>query len=247
MLHSLHLDTPCFTSICGDALVTGSSAARRMAKPGGRRAGGPGLNFSSGGDGTLGDFGVGPRELLCRRRFGELSPLGDEDRRGEGDGVPGDPGSDGAHTICSGVVDLILFSFSCSSAVTDSGDRLTLRSSGVCPPSLEFSRCLFADFRTSAAFPSVGRFGSAWLKGWNVPFGRRKQGVSGSGRVVPGSVLALRSSPIGRIRIGVVGNASAYPPPAGGVGPGEGGADPDVTELPLVAVGVFLTTCLVLQ
>lgn len=246
MLHSLHFDTPCLTRTCGDAAVIGNSAARRIARPGGKRAGGPGLNFSSGGDGALGGFGVGPRELLRRRLFGELSSIGDEDRRGEGDGVPGDPGRDGAHTICSGVVDLILFSFSCSSAVTDSGVRLILRSSGVCPPSLEFSLGLFADFRTSAAFPSVGKFGSA-LKGWKVPLGSRKHGVSGSGRVVPGSVLAFRNSPIGRIRIGVVGNASAYPPPVGGVGPGDGGAEPEVTELPLVAVGVFLTTCLVLQ
>lgn len=208
MLHSLHLDTPCFTRTCGKPAFTGKSVPSRMARPGGRRVGGPGLNLSSCGDGRLGGFGVGPRELLRRRRLGELSPIGDEDRRGDGDGVPGDPGSDGAQTICSGVVDLILFSFSCSSVVTDSGVRLMLRSNGVCPPSLEFSLGLFADFRTSAAFPSVGKFGSA-AKGWNVPLGSKKHGLSGSGRVVPGSVLALRNSPIGRIRIGVVGSASA--------------------------------------
>lgn len=151
-----------------------------------------GVNFSSGGEGALGGFGVGPREL-CRRLFsGGGSPHG-EDERLEGDGVPGDPGNEGAHTICSGVVDRILFSFSCSSVVTDSGDRRTLRSSGVAP-SLEGSRGLLADFRTSVSFPSVVIFGNARLRGWNVPFGNKKHGVSGSGKVVPGSVLALLSN-----------------------------------------------------
>lgn len=149
-----------------------------------------GVNFSSGGEGTLGGFGVGPLEFR-RLLFGELSPLGDEDRR-DGDGVPGDPGSEGAHTICSGVVERILFSFSCSSVVADSGERRTLRSRGVAP-SLEGSLGLFADFRTSVSLPSEFIFGNARLSGWNVPFGNKKHGVSGSGRVVPGSVLALRN------------------------------------------------------
>jgi hypothetical protein len=166
-----------------------------------------GLNFSSGGEGTLGGFGVGPLELR-RRLFGELSALGDEDLR-EGDGVPGEPGSEGAHTICSGVVDRILFSFSCSSVVTDSGERRTLKSSGVAP-SLCDSRGLLADFRTSVSFPSEFIFGKARLSGWNVPFGNKKHGVSGSGRVVPGSVLALRNNEYGTMRIGLVGSASAY-------------------------------------
>lgn len=91
--------------------MTGSSEARRSARAGGSIAGGTtGVNFSSGGEGTLGGLGVGPLEFL-RRRFGELSALGDEDRL-EGDGVPGDPGRDGAHTICSGVADRSRFSFS---------------------------------------------------------------------------------------------------------------------------------------
>lgn len=92
--------------------MTGSSDARRNAKAGCNIVAGIiGVNFSSGGEGMLGGFGVGPLELR-RLRFGELSPLGDEDRLGDGDRVPGDPGKDGAQTICSGVADLILFSFS---------------------------------------------------------------------------------------------------------------------------------------
>lgn len=104
------------------------------------------MNFSSGVDGMLGGFGVGPLEFRLRR-FGELSTLGDEDRL-VGDGVVGDPGKDGAQTICSGVVDRSLFSFSCSSVVADSGVRRTLRSSGV----VDGSRGGFADFNTSSAF-----------------------------------------------------------------------------------------------
>lgn len=118
-----------------------------MAKAGGMIGGG-----TDGGDGTLGGFGVGPLEFR-RRLFGELSPPGDKERR-EGDGVPGEPGSDGAQTICSGVVERILFSFSCSSTTTDSGERRTLRSRGVVP-SLEESRARFADFKTSGVLGSV--------------------------------------------------------------------------------------------
>lgn len=149
------------------------------------------MNFSSGGEGTLGGFGVGPREFR-RRRLGELSALGDEDLR-DGDGVPGDPGREGAHTICSGVAERILFSFSCSSVTTDSGDRRTLRSRGVAP-SLDGSRGLFADFKTSGSFPSAFMLDNARLIGWKVPFGNKKHGVSGSGSVAPGRVLALRNS-----------------------------------------------------
>lgn len=246
MLHSLHFDTPCLTKTWGDAAATGSSEASRNANAGGSNTGGiTAVNFSSGGDGTLGGFGVGPPLEFRLRRFGELSPLGDEDRL-DGDGVPGDPGSDGAHTICSGVVERNLFSFSCSSVVTDSGVRLTLRSSGVAP-SLDGSRGRFADFKTSESFPSEFIFGNALLRGWNVPFGRRKHGVSGSGKLAPGRVLALRIREYGTMRIGFVGNASAYCVWAGGVAPGDGGADPEVAEPPLAVAKTCLTTCLVLQ
>lgn len=200
--------------------------------------------LSSDGEGTLGGFGVGSLEFFLRR-FGELSPLGDDDRL-EGDGVAGEAGKDGAHTICSGVVERILFSFSCSSVVTDSGVRRTLRSKGVAP-SLDGSRGLFADFKTSGSFTSVFTFGNARLIGWNVPFGNQKHGVSGSGNVAPGRVLALLKSEYGTISIGLVGNANAYWFWAGGVAPGEVGADPDVVE-PARAVGkTCLTICLVLQ
>lgn len=139
--------------------MTGSSEASRSAKAGGIIGEGTiGENLSSGGDGTIGGLGVGPLELR-RRRLGELSILGEEDRR-EGDGVPGDPGNDGAQTICSGVAERILFSFSCSSVVKDSGVRRTLRSSGVAP-SRDASRGRFADFKTSVPFPSVFKFGNA--------------------------------------------------------------------------------------
>lgn len=228
--------------------MTGSSDAKRNAKAGGKIAGGTiGANFSSGGDGTLGGLGVGPLEFN-RRRFGELSALGEEDRR-EGDGVPGDPGREGAQTICSGVVERILFSFSCSSVTTDSGDRRTLRSSGVTPPSLDGSRGRLADFNTSVSFPSELIFDNARLIGWNVPFGNRKHGVSGSGSVAPGRVLAPRSNEYGTMRIGFVGNASAYWFwfCAGGVAPGDGGADPEVAEPPRAAAKACFTTCLVLQ
>lgn len=110
----------------------------------------------------LGGFGVGPLELR-RLRLGELSPLGEEDRL-DGDGVPGDPGNEGAQTICSGVVERILFSFSCSSVVTDSGVRRTLRSNGVVP-SRDGSRGLFADFKTSGSFTSVFKLCNALLIG----------------------------------------------------------------------------------
>lgn len=43
-----------------------------------------------------------------------------------------------------------------------------------------------------------------------MPFGSKKHGVSGSGNVVPGNVLALRSIEYGTMRIGLVGNARAY-------------------------------------
>lgn len=144
-------------------MVTGSSDARRSARAGGIIAGGTiGANFSSGGDGTLGGLGVGPLEFNLRR-FGELSALGDEDRL-DGDGVAGEPGNEGAHTICSGVVDRSLFSFSCSSVTTDSGDRRTLRSKGVAP-SLGGSRVRLADFKTSVSFPSAFMFDNALLIG----------------------------------------------------------------------------------
>lgn len=166
-----------------------------------------GVNFSSGGEGIHGGFGVGPLELR-RRRLGELSPLGEEDLL-EGDGVPGEPGNDGAQTICSGVVERILFSFSCSSVVTDSGVRRTLRSKGVAP-SRDGSRGLLADFKTSGSLTSVLIFGNARLIGWRVPFGNKKQGVSGSGNVAPGSLLAPCNIEYGTIRIGFVGRARAY-------------------------------------
>lgn len=163
ILHSLHFDTPCLTSTCGDAVETGISVASRNAKAGGNIGGGmTGVNFSSGGEGTLGGLEVGPLELR-RRRFGELSALGEEDLL-EGEGVAGEPGKEGAHTICSGVVERILFSFSCSSVVTDSGVRRTLRSKGV-TPSRDGSRGLLADFRTSGSFISVLIFGNARLIG----------------------------------------------------------------------------------
>lgn len=103
-----------------------------------------------------------PRESRLLR-FGELSPLGDEDLR-DGEGVTGEPGSDGAQTICSGVADLIRFSFSCSSVVIDSGVRRTLKSKGV-DPSLDDSLGLFADFKTSGSFPSELVGGKALLRG----------------------------------------------------------------------------------
>lgn len=49
------------------------------------------------------------------------------------------------------------------------------------------------------------------------------------------------------MRIGLVGSASAYCAWAGGVAPGDGGADPEVAELALATAMVCFTTCLVLQ
>lgn len=91
-----------------------------------------------------------------------------------------------------------------------SGDFRILRSKGAVVSLVWVSFGLLLDFKISGGAGTEGQF-KACVIGCNVPLGSKKQGASGLGRFVPGSLggrtLALQNSEYGTMIMGLVGKA----------------------------------------